>query len=101
MLTKFTFLLVVGVAMAMASEFKLDRSVQIHQGVHFVPADHIMEFVSLLSHFTGIDFEAVEYDNGYVAGFQCEQFNPSDFNEKYSQYLKPVPIDDQCWIIYG
>ena len=57
--------------------------------------------VELLSHFTGINFEAVEYDNGYVAGFQCEQELPSDFNPKYSQYLKPVPIDDQCWIIYG
>ena len=93
MLTKFTFLLVVSVAMAMASGFKLDRS----YGVHVVSSDNIDLLVELLSHFTGETFEPVEYDNGYAAGFQRE----CDSNEKYSPYLKPVAIDDQCWILYG
>ena len=97
MLTKFTFLLVVSVAMAMASEFKLDQSVNLRQ----MPTPTVMAMVELLSLFTGIEFEPVEYDNGYVAGFQCDQELPSDFNPKYSPYLKPVPIDDKCWIIYG
>ena len=92
MLTKFTFLLVVSVAMAMASGFKLDRSDE-------VPSANIKAFVDLLTLFTGINFEPVEYDNGYVAGFQCEQ--EQEIDPKFSQYLKPVPIDDQCWIIYG
>ena len=59
MLTKFTFLLVVGVAMAMASEFKLDRSVNPQP----LSTANIMAFVELLSLFTGINFEPVEYDN--------------------------------------
>ena len=68
MLTKFTFLLVVSVAMAMASGFKLDRSVKV------VSADtiHRQEALEVDYYSDYYSGEELDYYSDYYSGKELE-----------------------------